>query len=154
MGFFGSIFGRKREPAPPPDLNAIKDSLENLTAFCGDVQRLIGADAFVRDGMEKQVLSAYAFGGVNVLSQQRGLGAPHAHAIIVALLQKSFGYSAGDSAAKAQALIDATGDRRSSLNAITHRGIDGFLAWQKDRAAFDAADFRDVLMKLRRKPPA
>jgi hypothetical protein len=154
MGFLDSLFGRKREPARPVDPNEIKDSVDSLTAFCGDVKRHVGEEVFAQDGMEKQVLSAYAFGGVNVLSQQRGFSAPQVHAMALALLHKFFGYSAQDSAAKAQALIDATGDRRSSLNAIIHRGIDGFLAWQNDPSTFDAADLRDVLATLRRKPPA
>ncbi len=154
MGLLDSLLGRKREPARPVDPDAIKDSVDNLTAFCGDVRRHIGEDVFAQDGMEKQVLSAYAFGGVNVLSQQRGFSAPQAHAMALAILYKHFGYTAEESAIKAQALIDATGDKKSSLNAIIHRGIDGYLAWQQNREAFDAADFREVLTTLRRFKPS
>jgi len=127
MGLLDSLFGRKREPARPVGPDEIKDSVDSLAAFCGDIQRHVGKEAFARDGMEKQVLSAYAFGGVNVLSQQRGFSPPQAHAIALALLYKFFGYSAQDSAAKAHALIEATGDRRSTLNAIIHRGIDAWI---------------------------
>lgn len=154
MGILDSLFGRKQEPERPVDPNAIKDSVDSLTAFCSDVRRHVGEDVFAQDGMEKQVLSAYAFGGVNVLSQQRGFSAPQAHAVALAVLHKHFGYTAEDSAVKAQALIDATGDKRSSLNAIIHRGIDGFLAWQQNREAFDASDFREVLTTLRRFKPS
>ena len=154
MGFFDSLFGRKREPARPVDPNEIKDSVDSLTAFCADLRRHMGEDVFAQDGMEKQVLSAYAFGGVNVLSQQRGFSPPQAHAMALALLDRFFRYGAQDSAAKAQALINATGDKRSSLNAIIHRGIDGFMAWQQNRETFDAADFREVLATLRRFKPS
>lgn len=153
MGLFDKLFGKKQAPASPEDPNAIRGSVDSIAAFSGDIRRHLGEGLFAQDGLEKQVLSAYAFGGVNVLSQQRGLTPPQAHAIMLAVLIKAFGYSPEDSAANAQALITSTGDGRSSLNGIIHRGIDGFLAWQKNSSAFDASDFRDVLATLSKFKP-
>ena len=153
MGLLRSLFGRKLSP-PPSDPAAIKDALDQLSTFCGDVTRHVGEPAFEGDAMERQVLSVYAFGGVHVLCQEKGLQPAEGHALCLALNRKSFGYSAEDSAVKAQALMEAAGDRKSHLNAIIHRGIDGFLAWQRDRDAFDASDFKAVIATLIEKRPA
>lgn len=153
MGFLRSLFGRKPSP-PPADPGAIKDALEQLSAFCNDVMRHVGESAFERDAMERQVLSVYAFGGIHVLCQERSFQPAEGHALCLALNYKFFGYSAADSAAKAQALLVAAGDRTSHLNPIIHRGIDGFLAWRDDRDSCDAADFKAVIATLREKRPA
>jgi hypothetical protein len=149
MGLLRSLFGRKPDP-PPSDLGVIKDAIEQLQAFCGDVTRHFGESAFERDAMERQVLSAYSFGGVHVLCQQKGLQPAEGHALCLALNRSFFGYSPEDSAIKVQALIGALDDRSSSLNAIIHRGIDGFLAWQGGRDSFDASDFKSVIATLQK----
>ncbi|MFO0956430.1 MAG: Imm48 family immunity protein [Isosphaeraceae bacterium] len=154
MGFLDSLFGRKREPAKSVDPAEIKDGVDCLIAFCRDVRCHAGEEVFVQDGMEKQVLSAYAFGGVHVLSQHRGFSPPQAHAMMLAVLHNYFGYGEENSTVKAQALINATGDKRSSIRAIIHRGIEGFLAWRQDREAFDAADFRNLPATLRQFKPS
>ena len=153
MGFLHSLFGRKTSP-PASEPDAIKDAIERLSGFCRDVMRQFGESAFERDSMERQVLSVYAFGGVHVLCQQNGFQPAEGHALILALNFKFFGYSAEESAIKAQALIVASGDRASTLNAIIHRGVDGFLAWKADRDSFDAADFKSVIETLRESRPA
>jgi hypothetical protein len=153
MEFLRSLFGRKPSP-PPSEPGAIRDALERLSAFCGDVMRHVGEPAFERDSMERQVLSAYAFGGIHVLCQEKGFQPAEAHALCLALNHKFFGYSAEDSAVKAQALLEAAGDRTSHLNAIIHRGIDGFLAWRDGRDSFGADDFKAVIATLRGRRPA
>ena len=153
MLFLRSLFGQKPTPTPA-DPGAIKAAFDEIGSFCGDVMHHVGEATFATDAMERQVLSVYAFGGINVLCQQLGFSPPQAHALALALLHKTFGYSAEESATKAQALIEATGDRKSSLNAIIHRGIDGFLAWQADHATFDASDFKSVIATLQSRPTA
>ena len=153
MGFLRSLLGRKWG-SPPSEPGAIQDAMEQLAAFCDDVVKHVGGPAFDRDAMERQVLSVYAFGGIHVLCQQKGLQPAEGHALGLALNLKHFGYSAEESALKAQTLIDASGDRSSHLNAMIHRGIDGFLAWQGDRVSFDASDFKAVIATLRERRPA
>jgi hypothetical protein len=154
MSFFRSLFGRKPGPQPA-DPGTIKDTVDTLSSFCGDVMRHVGEAAFSGDGMERQTLSAYAFGGVHVLAQQRGLSPPEAHAVCLALLYKYFGFPLEDSAVKAQVLMEAAGERASSgsvINRIIHRGIDGFLHWQEQGESFDASDFKDVMATLKGRP--
>jgi len=153
MGILTSLFGKKPEP-PPPDPNAIKESVQAVSDFCRDVMRHSGEAVFTQDSMERQVLSVYAFGGIHVLCQQRGFNVPQGHAIALVVFKDFLGYSVEDSAAKAHAVITAARDRTSHLNGIIHRGIDGFLAWQEHRATFDAADFRDVINRLQKKRSA
>ena len=146
MAFFDR-FRPTGRPSPHPE--KIKPALDTIIAFCNDVVQRIGETQFSEDSMEKQVLSVYAFGGIHVLSQQESLAAAEGHAICLALLVQFFGYSPEASAAKAQALIEAAGDKTSHLNSIIHRGIDGFLAWQKNRTSFDATDFVEVLTAMK-----
>jgi hypothetical protein len=150
MGIFSSLFGKK--PAyPPPDPIAIKETIAVLKDYCSDLMRHTSEAAFLGDTMERQVLSVYAFGGLNVLAQQKGFAPPHAHAVCLVLFKEFFGYSDSDSAAKAEACITAASDRASHLNGIIHRGIEGFLAWQEHRDTFNASDFRDVIARLQKK---
>lgn len=153
MSFLRGLFGRTPSP-PPSEPGAVKDAVDDLSSFCRDVIRHVGEDVFAEDAMERQVLSVYAFGGIHVLCQQKGFRPPEGHAIFLTLLLKFFGYSAEDSTTKAQAVIDASADRSSHLNRIIHRGIDGFLAWQGDKTAFDGSDFKAVIAVLRKRPPA
>ena len=150
MSIFGSLFGKKPEP-PPPDPNAIKDSVQAVSDFCRAVIAHVGEAVLAQESMERQVLSVYAFGGVHVLCQQRDFSVSQGHAIALAVFRQFFGYSVEDSAAKAHAVITAASDRTSHLNGIIHRGIDGFLAWQERPDTFDAADFRDVISRVQKK---
>ena len=153
MGFLSSLFGKK-PTYPPPDPTAIKDAIATLEQFCRDVMRQTGETAFQGDAMERQVLAVYSFGDLNVLAQQKGFVPPHAHAVCLVLFKDFFGYSDAENAAKAQACITAAPDRTSHFNGIIHRGIEGFLAWQEHRDTFDAADFKDLIARLQKKPSA
>ncbi len=149
MGILSSLFGKK-PTYPPPDPVAIKEAIAVLKEYCSEVMRQTGEAAFQGDTMERQVLSVYAFGGLNVLAQQKGFAPPHAHAVCLVLFKDFFGYSDSESAMKAEACITAAPDRTSHLNGIIHRGIDGFLAWQEHRDTFNASDFRDVIARLQK----
>ncbi|HVM60387.1 MAG TPA: Imm48 family immunity protein [Verrucomicrobiae bacterium] len=150
MGFLNSLFGKKQD-FPPPDSEAINNAVATLEEFCRDIMKHVGEASFAAETMEKQTLSLYAFGGLHVLCQQRGMPAPHGHAVCITFFHTFFGWPSDDSAAKAQACISAASDRTSHLHNIIHRGIDGFLSWQEHRDTFDASDFRDVITTMRRK---
>jgi hypothetical protein len=54
---------------------------------------------------------------------------------------------------KAQAVITAAPDRTSHLYAIIHRGLDGFLNWQKNADDGAAKDFAEIMAHFQKSKP-
>ena len=148
MGFLKSLFKGKDSELPHPNEIAVK----RITEFAEAIMKECGKTFFVEDGLEKQVLCCYCFGAIHVFAKQYNLQPPDLHAITLAFLHKSMGYSAKASASQAQLFIDSVSDPSSdnTYKAIMHRGIDGFLCWQNEKSNFKALDFKDVLRILKK----
>jgi len=104
-----------------------------------------GLEHFNGDTQAKQVLSLYCFGALGALAIQHKMNAPQTHAVALGLLNSVIGFSPEDSAAKAQACIDAAPNRTSHLYPTIHRGLDGFLHWQEHGDNTAAEDFADIM---------
>ena len=141
MGLFNRLFGPKQE-APPESINT---SFHTMEEFARSIMAHYGAEHFQGDTQAKQVLSLYCFGGLGALAIQHKMSPPQAHAVALALLNSFFGYPPEDAAAKAQACITATPDRTSHLYPTIHRGLDGFLRWQKHGDKVAAEDFAEIM---------
>ena len=93
MSFFASIFQRIMAPpsqgneqdAPPLDPLVVEEAVATLKIFCDDVRRMC-PEAFADNGSGLTALSAYAYGGLLVLSGQRRCCPAHARVIFRELL--------------------------------------------------------------------
>lgn len=148
MGLFDRFRGPKPAEAPP---EAIRSSVTLLAEYAQNIRGHFGEEHFNGDSQAKQILSVYCFGGVSALALDHKMSPPQAHAVCLALLVKHFEFSPEDSASKAQALITAAPDRTSHLYAIIHRGLDGFLHWQKNRDDGAARDFAEIMTHFQKK---
>jgi len=116
-----------------------------MEKFASGIMACYGQEHFQGDRQAKAVLSLYCFGGLGALAIQHKMSQPQAHAIALSLLNSFFGYPPQDAAAKAQACITATPDRTSHLYPTIHRGLDGFLHWQKHGDNIAAEDFAEIM---------
>jgi hypothetical protein len=146
MGLFNRLFGPKQE-APPA---RVREAISVLENYVRSIMSHYGEAHFQGDTMDKQMLSVYLFGGISALAMQNQMSQPQAHAIALTLLIDVFEYDPQDSAAKAQALISAAPDKTSHLYKIIHRGLDGFLHWQKNCDDGAAKDFADIMAQCRK----
>jgi|SRR5579862_558470 len=146
MGILNRLFGPKQE-APPEIINDAVHTMEN---FARSIMKHYGEQHFEGDTQAKQVLSLYCFGGLGALAIQHKMSQPQAHGVALALLTSFFGYPPQDAAAKAQACITAAPDRTSHLYPTIHRGLDGFLHWQKHQDAVAAQDFVAIMDQFKK----
>jgi hypothetical protein len=143
MGLFNRLFGQKQTPEAPPE--RINESVAMMERYVRGIVIHYGESHFQGDSQAKQILSVYSFGGVSALAIQHQMSQPQAHAVCMALFMQVFGFAPEDVAAKAQAVITAAPDRTSHLYAIIHRGLDGFLHWQKHSDDGAARDFAEIM---------
>ena len=98
------------------------------------------------NGMRRDLLTLFTFGGVHVVGQQRKLNQPEVHAVAITVFIKHLGWTGDEAVIKAQGAISAAGpDGYADLKAVIHKGIDGFLHWEAAPGAYDAAEFAAVL---------
>lgn len=151
MGFFNRLFGQKEVPEAPSE--RISESVATMEQYVRGIMSHYGESHFQGDTQAKQILSVYSFGGVSALAMQHQMSQPQAHAVCLALFIQVFGCTAEDAAAKAQAVITAAPDRTSHLYAIIHRGLDGFLHWQKNSDDGAARDFAEIMAHFQKAKP-
>jgi hypothetical protein len=149
MGLFNRIFGQKQE-APP---ERISESVHTLECYVIGIMKHYGESHFLEDALPKQLLSVYSFGGVSALAIQHKMSPPQAHAVCMALFAGVFGFTPADTAAKAQAVITAAPDRTSHLYPTIHRGLNGFLHWQKNQDDGAAEDFAKIVTHIQNFKP-
>jgi hypothetical protein len=147
MGLLNRLFGQKQPEIP---VEGINESVATMEKYLHGIVSNYGEANLQGDKEAKQVLSVYAFGGICALAIQYKLSPPQAHAVCLAIFRTFFGFDSADAAAKAQAVISAAPDRTSHLYAIIHRGLDGFLHWQKNSDDGAAKDFKAIMEKLRK----
>lgn len=141
MNIFKRLF--RKEPDAKPE--SIRESVVTMERYVRGIMTHYGEAHFQGDTQAKQILSVYSFGGVSALGIQNKMSQPQAHAVCLATFITIFGFTPEDAAAKAQAVITAAPDRTSHLYAIIHRGLDGFLHWQKENDDGAAKDFAEIM---------
>ena len=84
--------------------------------------------------LQRQVLATFAFGMVYHLAQLRTLTPAEVHALSIAMLMDVFRYSDHQAVSFTDQLISVSADAtiHATMNAIIHRGIDGYELWVKD----------------------
>lgn len=143
MGLFNRLTGQKSSPGSPPE--RIKESITTIEEYLRGIMSHYGEANFQGETQAKQILSVYSFGGISALAMQHQMSQPQAHAVCMAVFMQLFGFTPEDTAAKAQALISAAPDRTSHLYPIIHRGLDGFMHWQKHHDDGAARDFAEIM---------
>jgi hypothetical protein len=148
MGLFNRLFSQKQRPEAPAEV--IRDSVATMERYVRNIMSHYGDSHFQGDTQARQVLSVYSFGGISALAMQHQMSQPQAHAVCMAVFMQVFGFTPEDTATKAQAVITAAPDRTSHLYAIIHRGLDGFLHWQKQEDDGAARDFAEIMAQIQK----
>src|SRR5262245_52233901 len=103
----------------------LKNTRAEIAVMASDLFDAIGIPFEKTTELQRQVLSAFAFGMVFAVGQIERLSPPEVHALATAMLMDVYKYSDHQAVAFGNELIDAAGGRGNrTMNAIIHRGID------------------------------
>ena len=130
----------------PASAETIQDCVRLVGAFAAATFSATAASHPALAEMRRDLLTLFTFGGVHVLSQKRRLDQAEAHAVAIATYMKHLGWSDNEAVVKAQGAISAAGpDGYPNLKAVIHKGIEGFLAWERQPHGYSARDYADAL---------
>lgn len=150
MSFLSRLFGPKQSSCASPE--AIRQAVASMIAYLQSVVDHYGEAKFQSSVQAQQILAIYSFGGVSALAMEHHLNQPEAHALCLTVFTKFFGFTLEDCANKAEAVITAAPDPSSPLYAIIHRGLDGFLHWQKNLDDGAARDYGEIMAQVTATP--
>ncbi|MET1176124.1 Imm48 family immunity protein [Paenibacillus amylolyticus] len=130
----------------------VSDAANELRLFSSKLFKIIGIRFEDTSEVERQVISAFCFGALNAIVQKGNFNQPQAHALIIALLINEFKYSEKQAVDYAEDLIKATSkDYHPVMNAIIHRGVDGYFQYVKDMLDDLKNNLLDVINTVNKK---
>ncbi|WP_145153961.1 Imm48 family immunity protein [Paenibacillus sp. FSL H8-0280] len=130
----------------------VSDAANELRLFSSKLFKIIGIRFEDTSEVERQVISAFCFGALNAIVQKGNFNQPQAHALIIALLINEFKYSEKQAVDFAEDLIKATSkDYHPVMNAIIHRGVDGYFQYVEDMLDDLKNNLLDVINTVNKK---
>lgn len=100
--------------------------------------------------LQRQLLSAFAFGMVYADGQIKGLSPADVHGLTIFMLQDVFNYSADQACEFSVLLIAAASDSsvHSIINAVIHRGIQGHYQWEENKNSLLKENIEEIFNEV------
>ena len=128
------------------DMKALRSSVANM---CADLVASAGIPFESTTELQRQMLASFAFGMTFALGQTEHLTPPQVHALAITMLMDAFKYSADQAGAFASHLIEsAGGNGNPTIQAIIHRGIDGYGQWKSGQTVELGENISSVLQAV------